>query len=218
MRPGAWNNLDLPSANDPTSVMYPLWEGRTCLPPSMRGSKPNCTIGGFPADVVNATNVAQIQLALNFARNTNIRFVVKNKGHDFAGKSLGAGALSVWTHHLNEIRFFKEYEFGGYKGPAFKLGAGVATKDVYDAAHENGVTVVGGQCRASEPRSARPEESIRADLCGRLLGLPEGTWPRVDTPTLWGSGEWEQIKYAHISDMVCGMLTRPGFIDGSCHP
>lgn len=54
--------------------------------------------GGYPVYVLNATNVAQIQIAVNFARNTGIRFVVKNTGHDFMGKSSGAGALSVWTH------------------------------------------------------------------------------------------------------------------------
>lgn len=43
----------------------------------------NCTIGGFPVYSINATNVAQIQLGLNFARNLNVRLVVRNTGHDF---------------------------------------------------------------------------------------------------------------------------------------
>lgn len=40
----------------------------------------NCTVGGYPSYVVNVTTVAQIQLAVNFARNSNLRFVIKNNG------------------------------------------------------------------------------------------------------------------------------------------
>jgi hypothetical protein len=54
--------------------------------------------GGYPVYVVNVTSVAQIQTSVNFAREFNVRLVVKNTGHDFSGKSLGAGALSIWTH------------------------------------------------------------------------------------------------------------------------
>ena len=88
-------------------------------------------------------------MALNFARNLNLRLVVKNTGHDFADKSIGAGALSLWTHKLNDIKFYPNYIYESYSGPAFKLGAGVETADVYLAAEQNGVTVVGGECRVS---------------------------------------------------------------------
>lgn len=61
--------------NDPVSI-GPQWvEGNTCLPTS----NPNdiCTLDGFPAYVVKATTVRHIQLAVNFARNANIRLVIK---------------------------------------------------------------------------------------------------------------------------------------------
>ena len=48
--------------------------------------------------VVNVSTVAHVQAAVNFARNSGARLVIKNTGHDFSGKSGGAGALSVWTH------------------------------------------------------------------------------------------------------------------------
>jgi len=79
--------------NDPTSVMWPLYEGRFCMPTS--DPTQNCTLGGYPSYAVNVSNVAQIQLTVNFARNANLRLVVKNTGHDFNGKSAGAGALSI---------------------------------------------------------------------------------------------------------------------------
>jgi len=55
----------------------------------------NCTLGGYAAYSVAVTKVSHIQLALNFARNANLRLVVKNTGHDYADKSIGASALSV---------------------------------------------------------------------------------------------------------------------------
>ncbi|KAK3314818.1 hypothetical protein B0H66DRAFT_535705 [Apodospora peruviana] len=142
-----WSDPHL-HVEDPTSAMFPLFQGRTCLPPSL-GFPHNdtCTLGGYAAYSVAVIKVSQIQLALNFARNANIRLVVKNTGHDFADKSIGAGSLSVWTHKLKDIKFYSDYRCRSYKGPAFKLGAGVVTEEVYQAAEQNGVTVVGGECR-----------------------------------------------------------------------
>ncbi|KAK4160453.1 bifunctional solanapyrone synthase [Cladorrhinum sp. PSN259] len=133
--------------DDPTSNMFPLYQGRTCMPTQDPASS-NCTLGGYAAYSVAVTKVSQIQLALNFARNLNLRLVVKNTGHDFNDKSIGAGALSVWTHKLKDIRFIPSYTCGTrYNGPAFRLGAGVETEEVYRAAEANNVTVVGGECR-----------------------------------------------------------------------
>lgn len=139
--------------NDPTSAMFPLYQGRTCMPTDGDPSSSNCTLGGYAAYSVAVTKVSHIQLALNFARNLNLRLVVRNTGHDFGDKSIGAGALSVWTHKLKDVRFIESYSCGGsggtqrYTGPAFRLGAGIETEEVYKAAEANNVTVVGGECR-----------------------------------------------------------------------
>jgi hypothetical protein len=50
---------------------------------------------------VNVTNVGHIQAGIDFARSREIRLVIKNTGHDFSGKNLGGGALSIWTHVSN---------------------------------------------------------------------------------------------------------------------
>ncbi|KAI8947426.1 putative 6-hydroxy-D-nicotine oxidase [Xylaria longipes] len=132
-------------ADDPTSIMSPLYQGKTCMP--QNGNDSTCDIGGFPSYAVNVSTVAQIQLAINFARNTNVRLVVKNTGHDFLGKSTGAGALSIWTHHLKSIDFIEHYTGCGYTGPAMKLGAGVEVGELYAAADKYGVSAVGGECK-----------------------------------------------------------------------
>ncbi|RYP14120.1 hypothetical protein DL767_010428 [Monosporascus sp. MG133] len=129
---------------DPTSIHFPLWQGRTCLPID----RPNgtCELGAYPPYAVNVSTVAQIQLAINFARNSNLRLVIKNTGHCYLGKSSGAGALSVWLHNLKNVEYLPDYESDGYSGKALKVGAGVTVREVYQAAHEHGVSALGGIC------------------------------------------------------------------------
>jgi len=131
--------------NDPTSTMWPLYQGRTCLPTA----DPNatCTLGGSPSFAVNVSTVEHVQLAVNFARNANLRLVIKNTGHCYLGKSNGAGALSVWTHNLKEIKFIPQYKDDNYSGAAMKLGAGVTVRELYDTADHHNVTAVAGICQ-----------------------------------------------------------------------
>lgn len=96
------------------------------------------------------TSVAQVQLAINFARSLNLRLSVKNTGHDFNAKSVGAGSLSVWTHHLNSIQYLgPNFALGSHAGPALKIGAGVEVLQAYEYADNLGLEVVGGIGRVS---------------------------------------------------------------------
>lgn len=61
--------------NDPVSVLTDWTTGSTCV--AVQNSNRTCTQGGFPVYVVNATTVRHIQLAVNFARNRNLRLVIK---------------------------------------------------------------------------------------------------------------------------------------------
>ncbi|KAH8203328.1 hypothetical protein TruAng_002524 [Truncatella angustata] len=131
---------------DPTSIMSPLYQGLTCLPDGW-GPYGNCTMGGYPSYVVNITSVAQIQLAVNFARNLNIRLVVKNTGHDFKGRSAGAGALSIWTHYLKDLEFIESFTLGSYSGPVIKAGSGIQGTELYEFADANNVTALAGEGR-----------------------------------------------------------------------
>ncbi|KAF2180015.1 FAD-binding domain-containing protein [Zopfia rhizophila CBS 207.26] len=131
--------------SDPTEILSPVYQGLTCQPPTIYNSG-NCTLGGYPSYVINAKTVLDIQLGINFARNDGVRLVIKNTGHDFAGKSAGAGSLSLWTHNLKDITFFDKYvDDSGYTGPAIKAGAGVQAFELYKAASDHGVVVVAGE-------------------------------------------------------------------------
>lgn len=73
--------------------------------------------------------------------------MVKDTGHDFLGKSTGAGALSIWTHNFKSIEFIESYKTEWYEGPVFRMGAGVNVGEMYEAADKYGVTAQGGECK-----------------------------------------------------------------------
>ncbi|KAH9870938.1 hypothetical protein J1614_006510, partial [Plenodomus biglobosus] len=119
-----WKGMNL-HTDDPTSVMSQWASGNSCTPTSYPNS--TCTQGGFPVYVVRATTIKHIQIAVNFARNNNIRLVIKNTGHDFNGKSIGGYAISVWTHNLKDMAYHANYTSptGSYTGRAVAYSAGV---------------------------------------------------------------------------------------------
>ncbi|KAI0181750.1 FAD-binding domain-containing protein [Hypoxylon sp. FL1284] len=137
-------------SSQPLGIQYYVFEGVSCLPPSLTRKNAKCSLSGMPSYVVEAKNVAHIQLAVNFARNLNLRLIVKNKGHDFKAKSTGAGSLAVWTSALSSIHYLgPKYSHGasGHKGPAFKIGAGVVALDLYEAADKLGLHILAGNTR-----------------------------------------------------------------------
>jgi FAD/FMN-containing dehydrogenase len=153
--------------------MSPIYEGATCEPQDGLLGK-ECTLGGFPEYSLNITNVAQIQLAINFARSLNLRLVVRNTGHDFLGKNTGQGALSIWTHHLRDIEVIDNYQSAGgsYNGPAMKLGAGVMVYELYEAAEKAGYTAVAGECRVSLCHTLSPSPSPSNRVLALLTQYP----------------------------------------------
>jgi hypothetical protein len=61
--------------DDPLTILTQWPQGNTCL--ISQNPTGTCTQGGYPVYVVNATNVKQVQAAVNFARNKDIRLVIK---------------------------------------------------------------------------------------------------------------------------------------------
>jgi FAD/FMN-containing dehydrogenase len=128
-------------------LMNPLYYGMTCpIPASGDSANGTCTQGGYSEYAVKIQNVAQIQLAVNFARSLDLRLVIRNTGHDYNGRSVGKGALSIWTHALKEIQYVEKYKSSAYSGPVFKVGAGVQGFELLQAADKYGVSAVAGIC------------------------------------------------------------------------
>ncbi|KAI9677544.1 MAG: hypothetical protein M1817_006498 [Caeruleum heppii] len=124
--------------------MAPFFQNRSCDPFTSR-SQP-CEFGNYVRYALNVTRPEDISKGLRFARDYNIRIVVRNTGHDYNGKSTGAGSLAIWTHHLKDISFMDNFRGAKYSGPAMKVGAGVQVSEAYDAADKKGRIVVGGEC------------------------------------------------------------------------
>ncbi|MCJ1250002.1 hypothetical protein MMC30_007228 [Trapelia coarctata] len=124
--------------------MSPFFTNLSCDPFTSE-AKP-CTLGNYVDYAVNVTAPADISEGIAFAKRHNIRLVVRNTGHDYLGKSTGAGSLALWTHHLKHISFL-DYNSPHYTGKAIKMGAGVQGFEAYAAASLNGLAVLAGQCR-----------------------------------------------------------------------
>ena len=127
-----------------SSIMAPFFANQSCDPFLPRSAR--CIIGAYVSYAVNVTGPEDVSKTLSFATKRNIRFIVRNTGHDYNGKSTGAGALAVWMRHLKDINFL-DYQSPNYTGKAIKVGADVQMFEAYDAANAQGLSVVGGECQ-----------------------------------------------------------------------
>lgn len=103
-------------------------------------------MGPLPHYAANVTSAEDVRKVLDFTQRRNIRLVIRNTGHDYIGKSTGAGAVTLWTHHLKSIDYVPGYASSGYTGPAMRIGAGVQGFEAQNAAHKLGFTIVTGHC------------------------------------------------------------------------
>ncbi|KAI4100199.1 MAG: hypothetical protein LQ339_005605 [Xanthoria mediterranea] len=123
--------------------MAPFFANQSCDPFLPRES--SCELGNYINYAINVTDPSHVARGIAFATERNIRLVIRNTGHDYNGKSTGAGSLGIWTHHLKDIMFF-DYRDDHYTGKAYKIGAGVQGIDLYEAGHKIGLTVISGEC------------------------------------------------------------------------
>ena len=123
--------------------MAPFFTNDSCNPFLAREAP--CVVGAYVQYAVYAKDVSDYQKTLKFVKKHNIRLVIRNTGHDWLGKSSGAGALAIWTHALKSIEV-QDYKSAYYTGKALKVGAGTQLIEAYQAAHDKGLVVVGGTC------------------------------------------------------------------------
>lgn len=101
---------------------------------------------------VAAESTADVVAAVNFAREHNLRLVVKGGGHSYQGTSDSADSLLVWTRHMNKVALHDDFVAQGCAGihppqPAVTVQAGVMWIDAYDAVTTHGGRYVqGGGC------------------------------------------------------------------------
>ena len=94
---------------------------------------------------VAARNAHDIAAAVNFARENDLRLVVKGGGHSYQGTSNAPDSLLIWTRHMNDIEMHPAFVPDGCEHtmqpqPAVTLGAGTIGMQAYDV-----VTTKGGK-------------------------------------------------------------------------
>jgi FAD/FMN-containing dehydrogenase len=104
------------------------------------------------AYAVAARNAADVAAAVNFARENNLRLVVKGTGHSYLGTSNAPDSLLVWTRAMNKVTLHEAFVGQGCEGrtapvPAVTAEAGAMWIDLYHAVTtEAGRYVQGGGC------------------------------------------------------------------------
>ncbi|KAF8904749.1 hypothetical protein CPB84DRAFT_1772742 [Gymnopilus junonius] len=108
-----------------------------------------CFQGRVPPNAVNVSTVADIQKAVRFASQHNLRLVVRNSGHELMGRSLGVGALEVFTHNLQDLEFFDNFvPTGAPRGTASQfavtMGTGISWNTAYSESNKHNRSLPGG--------------------------------------------------------------------------
>jgi len=104
------------------------------------------------AYAVAAQTTADVVAAVNFARENNLRLVVKGGGHSYQGTSNAADSLLIWTRAMNSITMHDAFVPQGCDGrqapqPAVTVEAGAIWMHTYDAVTTKaGRYVQGGGC------------------------------------------------------------------------
>jgi FAD/FMN-containing dehydrogenase len=100
---------------------------------------------------VAAERTEDVVAAVNFARENNLRLVVKGGGHSYQGTSNAPDSLLIWTRHMNAASTHDAFVPAGCADiapqPAVSVGAGAIWAQAYEAvATRAGRYVQGGGC------------------------------------------------------------------------
>jgi len=104
------------------------------------------------AYAVAANTTKDVVAAVNFARNHNLRLVVKGGGHSYQGTSNAADSLLIWTREMNGITLHDAFVATGCNGkhapqPAVTVESGAIWMHTYNAVvTKAGRYVQGGGC------------------------------------------------------------------------
>ncbi len=98
---------------------------------------------------VAAESTQDVVAGVNFAREHDVRLVVKGTGHDFLGRSNAADSFLIWTHPMRDVDLEEAFIPSGAPADSEPLhvmhcGPGVRWIKAYQAATEAGRYVQGG--------------------------------------------------------------------------
>ncbi len=101
---------------------------------------------------VEAQSTKDVVAAVNFARQHNIKVVIKGAGHDYLGRNTGPDSLLIWTHPMRKITMHEKFKPLGCPNTvksvqAVTVEAGTRWIDAYtEVTTKNKRYVQGGGC------------------------------------------------------------------------
>ena len=102
------------------------------------------------AYAVAARQTSDVVAAVNFAREHNLRLVIKGGGHSYLGTSNAPDSLMIWTRSMDDITLHDDFVALGCSEapqPAVTIGAGAIWMHSYNAVTTRGGRYVqGGGC------------------------------------------------------------------------
>ncbi len=122
------------------------------------------------AFAVAAESAADVAAAVDFAREHNLRLVVRGGGHSYLGTSNSRDSLLIWTRRMAGIELHDAFVPAGTKAaplPAVTVGPGAVWGHVYNAVTTKGARLVqGGGC-------------LTVGVAGLVLGGGFGSYSRL---------------------------------------
>jgi FAD/FMN-containing dehydrogenase len=95
----------------------------------------------------------EVQTAIRFAKQHNLRITIRLTGHDGTGRSSGRGSVQINVNRLKNIEFVDDFTPRGgdaseSEGRAVIVGAGVLGTELQEACQGHGLNVMTGVCRS----------------------------------------------------------------------
>ncbi|KAJ5619478.1 hypothetical protein N7510_003462 [Penicillium lagena] len=140
----SWNTFAFHQDN-PVSTAWNNMNNDSCLP----NTTAPCSGLGYPVYVVNATSANDIKLAIDFARENNVRLNIKASGHDYLKRSATPYSLSIWTRYMvGGYEYHDQFKPKGcditINTTAVTAGAASYVSDIYFNLDQHNLTVVDG--------------------------------------------------------------------------
>ena len=121
---------------------------------------------------VAAKTTRDVVAAVNFARENNLRLVVKGGGHSYQGTSNAADSLLIWTRRMNAVTLHDAFVGASCEGraepqPAVSIEPGAIWGHAYnEVTTKGGRYVQGGGC-------------MTVGVVGLILGGGFGSWSKA---------------------------------------
>jgi FAD/FMN-containing dehydrogenase len=139
-------------SSQPGAVQWENWEAwpqqhsQSCY---IETANMTCGQGRISLYSAKVNSTSDIQQAVRFAQDHNLRLAIKNTGHDFFGRSTAPESLQILTHDMKDIELVDNFVPSGApknknEGSAVHLAAGVQLPELYAAVGRRNRTVIAG--------------------------------------------------------------------------